>query len=102
MDTLISLFFTHVNAYSPLLHEPTFRRNIAEELHHRPGGFGATLLLVCATGSRFHRDTHMRPEGIGDTDTPAYKWYQQVERVYRSVMAPPDLYDLQIRVVRHF
>ena len=43
----------------------------------------------------------MRPEGIGDTDTPAYKWYQQVERVYRSVMAPPDLYDLQIRVVRH-
>ncbi len=99
MRTLIDLYFAEVNAYSPLLHEPTFRQCVSQGLHLSPGGFGATLLLVCATGARWSGDARTLGSGTSASTWPGWKWFQQVEDVYRSVVAPPDVYDLQIRVV---
>ncbi|TFK92492.1 hypothetical protein K466DRAFT_480450 [Polyporus arcularius HHB13444] len=99
VHTLIDLYFAEVNAYSPLLHEPTFRRCVSQGLHLSPGGFGATLLLVCATGARWSRDARTLGTGTSTSNWPGWTWFQQVESVYRSVVAPPDVYDLQIRVL---
>ncbi|KAI0718739.1 hypothetical protein C8T65DRAFT_706675 [Cerioporus squamosus] len=99
MHTLIDLYFAHVNAYSPLLHEPTFRQRVSQGLHRSPGGFGATLLLVCATGAQWSGDPRTFEQGTSGSNWAGWKWFQQVDNVYRSVVAPPDVYDLQIRVL---
>ncbi|KAJ6608499.1 hypothetical protein B0H10DRAFT_524994 [Mycena sp. CBHHK59/15] len=40
--SLISLYFEHTNAYLPLLHRPSFERDVSEGRHERRGeeGFG--------------------------------------------------------------
>lgn len=56
MMELVDHYFRRYNIYLPLLHRPTFERNIKDGLHLRDEAFGSTLLLVCAMGSRFSTD----------------------------------------------
>ncbi|KAF7309737.1 Zn(2)-C6 fungal-type domain-containing protein [Mycena indigotica] len=66
MNELVTLYFTHINTYLPLLHRPTFERGIREGLFLRHDGFAATVLLVCANASRWHPDPRVgAPGGIG-------------------------------------
>ncbi|KAF8625237.1 hypothetical protein AX17_006903 [Amanita inopinata Kibby_2008] len=92
---LIDLYFTNVNLYLPLLHRPTFDRSIAEGLHHTNEMFGATLLLVCAVGSRYSDDRRVLLDGEESFNSCGWKWFEQVQMVRRSLLAPPSLYDLQ-------
>ncbi|KAJ7849906.1 fungal-specific transcription factor domain-containing protein, partial [Mycena leptocephala] len=54
----------HQNIYLPLLHRPTFERGLAEGLHLRDDGFAATVLVVCAIGSRWSMDPRATAAGL--------------------------------------
>ncbi|KAI0351888.1 hypothetical protein OH77DRAFT_1592538 [Trametes cingulata] len=96
IDHLVSNYFRHLNDYMPLLHEPSFRSNIKDGLHLRHGEFGATMLLVCANGARFSDDPRVLLEGSDTWQSAGWKWFQTVDNVHKSLMAPVHVYDLQI------
>ncbi|KAJ7607254.1 fungal-specific transcription factor domain-containing protein, partial [Mycena polygramma] len=91
MAELIDLYFTHQNMYLPLLHRPTFERNIADGLHSVNGSFAATVLLVCAIGSRWAVD----PNTTGVDLTCGWEWFNQVGPVGHHFFGQASLYDLQ-------
>ncbi|OBZ66208.1 hypothetical protein A0H81_13860 [Grifola frondosa] len=96
LDLLIDFYFVNMNDYVPLLHRPTFEKGIKDGLHLRDEGFGSVVLLVCANGSRFTDDPRVLLEGFLSTHSNGWKWFQQVQMVRKSLLAPPRLYDLQI------
>ncbi|KAI0326454.1 hypothetical protein GY45DRAFT_1258946 [Cubamyces sp. BRFM 1775] len=96
MEELVDLYFKHMNCYMPLLHRPSFEQGIKEGLHLHDEGFGSTVLLVCANGSRFTNDPRVLLDGYDTTQSSGWKWFQQVQMVRKSLLAPPRLYDLQI------
>ena len=100
MNTLVDLYFRHINDHLPLLHEPTFKKGIQARRHLRDGGFGATVLLVCANGSRFTRDPRVLLDGEDDPRSAGWKWYRLVDASRKLSLAPAKLYHLQIYVVR--
>lgn len=100
LDKLVGLYFQYMNCYMPLLHRPTFEQAIKEGLHLHDEGFGSTVLLVCANGARFTDDPRVLLEGYDTTQSSGWKWFQQVQMVRKSLLAPPRLYDLQIYAVR--
>ena len=97
---LIDLYFTNINDFLPLLHRPTFEQGIKENLHLHDEGFGSTVLLVCANGSRFTDDPRVLLDDNKIPQSAGWKWFQQVQMVRKSLLAPPRLYDLQIYAVR--
>ena len=100
LSALVDLYFSCMNSQFPLLHEPTFKRAIEAGRHLRNGGIGATVLLVCAIGSRFTRDPRVL---LPDSDHPhsaGWKWFRDVEKAKRMSFAPAKLHDLQVYAVR--
>ncbi|RPD72366.1 hypothetical protein L226DRAFT_546928 [Lentinus tigrinus ALCF2SS1-7] len=93
---LVDLYFTNINDFLPLLHRPTFEQGIKENLHLHDEGFGSTVLLVCANGSRFTEDPRVLLDDNKIPQSAGWKWFQQVQMVRKSLLAPPRLYDLQI------
>lgn len=100
LDTLVEMYFRNMNDYIPLLHEPTFKKGIAEGLHHRHGTFGGTVLLVCANGSRFTKDPRVYPEDPVHRHSTGWQWYQPVEQARRLPLTSVQVYDLQLYAVR--
>ncbi|KAI0635504.1 fungal-specific transcription factor domain-containing protein [Trametes polyzona] len=96
LERLVDLYFENMNCYTPLLHRPTFEQGIKDGLHLVDEGFGSTVLLVCANGARFTDDPRVLLEGYDTTQSSGWKWFQQVQMVRKSLLAPPRLYDLQI------
>ena len=96
MRDLVELYFRNINDVIPLLHEPTFKQAIETQLHLRRGGFGATLLLVCANGARFTDDPRVILDGSTLRQSAGWKWFNQVDITRRSPYAPPRLYDIQL------
>ncbi|KAJ6477879.1 fungal-specific transcription factor domain-containing protein, partial [Mycena vitilis] len=90
METLVSLYFSNVNCFLPLLQRGIFLDGIKERLHLHHCGFASTLLLVCALGSLYLSDVSAQ-----DRHKFARKWYDQVELCGHSLRQQPALYDLQ-------
>ncbi|KAK6969058.1 fungal-specific transcription factor domain-containing protein [Favolaschia claudopus] len=92
---LINLYFTQINIYVPLLHRPTFERHVRSNLHLRNNAFAATLLLVCAIGSRYSDDPDIAAEGMGC----GWHWFNQTLEIPSSIgnhlFAQTTLYELQ-------
>lgn len=104
MNTLVENYFRLWNDYTPLLHEPTFLRNIKDKLHLRVPGFGATVLLACALGARHSDDRRVLLE-LDNTDSwqsAGWKYFQRVDDMHKSHLAPIHVYDIQICAVRFF
>lgn len=98
---LAGLYFSNSNCYLPLLHRPTFTGSVAEGLHHRNDMFAATVLLVCAVGSRWSNDPRVFLDDTNARHSCGWKWFDQVLLFARkSLLAPPTLYDLQCHCVR--
>ncbi|KAF9265364.1 hypothetical protein L218DRAFT_169470 [Marasmius fiardii PR-910] len=94
MVPLISLYFQRVNVLFPVLHAPTFKRNVVQGLHLVNPYFGAVVLVVCALGSRYSDDK--RVLSFPDESLSAgWKWFEQVPLLRRSQFDPPTLYELQ-------
>ena len=99
MRDLVELYFRNINDVIPLLHEPTFKQAIETQLHLRRGGFGATLLLVCANGARFTDDPRVILDGSTLRQSAGWKWFEQVERALKPPLAPVEIYDVQVYTV---
>ncbi|KAJ6460653.1 fungal-specific transcription factor domain-containing protein, partial [Mycena vitilis] len=91
MAQLIDLYFLHQNMYLPLLHRPSFERNIADGLHLCNDSFAVTVLLVCAIASRWAVD----PTVTGLDLTCGWEWFDQLAPVGNHLFAQASLYDLQ-------
>lgn len=102
MTALLELFFENINIFIPLLHRPTFEKNIQEKLHYRDDGFAAVLLLVCAVAARYSDDPRTRLDGVDSVASQGWKWYNQVQWPRKSLLSPPSLYDLQYYCVSLF
>ncbi|KAK1220725.1 Gypsy retrotransposon integrase-like protein 1 [Marasmius sp. AFHP31] len=96
LQDLVDLYFNHINIFIPLLHRPTFLRQLQQELHLREEGFGAVVLLVCANASRFSSDPRVRLDGEESWLSAGWKWFNQVQLVRKALLSPPSLHDLQI------
>ncbi|CAA7270211.1 unnamed protein product [Cyclocybe aegerita] len=94
-DSLIDLYFNHVNLYLPLLHRPSFWRLTREGLQFMDDEFAAVYLLACSVGSRFSTDARVLMDGIDSFHSAGWKWYAQVEVVQETPPAEPTLYNLQ-------
>ncbi|KAJ6587705.1 fungal-specific transcription factor domain-containing protein [Mycena sp. CBHHK59/15] len=93
LPALVAAYFTHVNVYLPLLHRPTFEVALARQQHLREDDFAATLLLVCAIGSRW-------ADGAAQGDSEArlacgWEWYDQVPQGQSHLFGQASLYHLQ-------
>ncbi len=100
MSELISLYFTRLNLYLPLLHQPTFVHNVQTNLHLNDRDFGCTLLLVCAIGARYSEDPRVLLEGTEDWHSAGWKWFKQVQTLRKEFrLTPTHVYDLQIACV---
>jgi hypothetical protein len=98
LTSLITLFFTYVAPVEPLLHRPTFMNAVNDGLHFRDDKFGAIVLLVCATASRYSSDSRTFTEG-GELRNAGWKWFCQVEPFSNSVLFGSELHDLQVAAV---
>ena len=95
MTSLIDLYFTVRNVFLPLLHRPTFEREIAEGKHLWHVGFGGTVLLVCALASRISNDPRVILPETGTARSSGWKYFEQVHTIRSYYLASPSLYDLQ-------
>ncbi|KAF9073616.1 putative fungal-specific transcription factor [Rhodocollybia butyracea] len=97
MASLIDLYFENINLLLPLLHRPTFMNAIAEGLHLSDAFFGASVLLVCALGSRHSNDTRAFSEGPSVPSSAGWQWYVQAPliRTHLQLSAKPTLHEIQ-------
>ncbi|KAJ6528906.1 fungal-specific transcription factor domain-containing protein [Mycena capillaripes] len=92
IDSLVSLYFSNVNIFFPVLHRPIFEDAVAHGLHLRQDDFASTLRLTCALGSLYLIDSRLsRQERL----KLAWKFYNQVELCGHSLRRQPTTYDLQ-------
>ncbi|KAA1476286.1 hypothetical protein DENSPDRAFT_806972 [Dentipellis sp. KUC8613] len=96
LESLIDLYFKHINVLMPLLHRPTFNAAVAEGLHHRDENFAGVLLLVCACGSRYSDDERVLLDGTDSWHSAGWAWFSQVHMVRKALLSAPCLYDLQM------
>lgn len=97
---LIEAYFEQINLFLPLLHRPTFEKSVADGLHIKDPMFGATLLLVCAHGSRYSDDPRVLAEGSDSPRSAGWKWFEQVNVLRKSLFKRTTLYELQMHAVR--
>ncbi|KAJ7836530.1 fungal-specific transcription factor domain-containing protein [Mycena leptocephala] len=93
--SLVELYFTHINLLLPLLHRPTFARDLAAGLHLTNDGFAATFILVCAIGARFSSDPRVLLDGTDNLHSSGWRWFEQLQLMRNPLGPPPCLYDLQ-------
>jgi hypothetical protein len=94
--SLVDCYFENMNIFFPLLHRPTYEKQIAAGLHLQDSSFGATVIMVCAIGSRFSEDprvTHYRPGVDLPTD---WELFHQVKKLRFPIFAAQSLQDLQL------
>ncbi|KAJ7731907.1 fungal-specific transcription factor domain-containing protein [Mycena maculata] len=97
---LIDLYFTRAHVYIPLLHRQTFERSVGMGVHHWDNSFAATMLLVCAIGSRWSDDPRVlaSPGGNGGRTGHlecGWEWFNQVPPARKHLFGQATLYDLQ-------
>ncbi|KZT28697.1 hypothetical protein NEOLEDRAFT_1032070, partial [Neolentinus lepideus HHB14362 ss-1] len=100
-DSLINNYFFHINNFYPLIHEPTFRRDVSDGLHNHDHAFANLLLLVCACGSRYSDDPRVLLDGYDSWHSAGWRYVNQVQArlATKSLVAPHSLYDLQSHAV---
>jgi len=98
--SLIDKYFTHINAFLPLLHRPTFESDVSHGLHLGNGGFGGVVSLVCSLGSRHTDDPRVILPGTSDVASAGWAWFEQVQLVRNSGLAPASIHEIQSYSVR--
>ena len=100
MAQLVDAYFFHYNMFFPLLHRPTFDRDLQAGLHLTDECFGSIVLLVCAIGSKFSDDSTVLPEGIPHWHWAGWQWFDRVNSSRKLVHSySPRLQDVQIYAV---
>ncbi|KZV64200.1 hypothetical protein PENSPDRAFT_757416 [Peniophora sp. CONT] len=94
LQTLVDLYFDHLNPYMPVLHRPTFMRQLSMGRQNVDLSFGFLLLNVCANGARFSEDPRVMLPGA-DTQSAGWYWFNQVRGRSSMHNGSSRLYDLQ-------
>ncbi|KAJ4482473.1 fungal-specific transcription factor domain-containing protein, partial [Lentinula aciculospora] len=94
-DSLVGLYFEHVNYLYALLHRPTFEALIDEGIHWHDTQFANVVLLVVAIGSRFSTDSRVVLDGTGSWLSSGWKWFSQVNLYNKATLSVPSLFNLQ-------
>ncbi|KAI0028750.1 fungal-specific transcription factor domain-containing protein [Vararia minispora EC-137] len=95
---LVDAYFENINLLLPVLHRPTFEKELRIGLHLHQEAFGAVVLLVCANGARFLDDRRVLLE-TEDEETclsAGWKWFSQVQISKKILISTARLHDLQI------
>lgn len=101
LPSLVDLYFEHVNLYSPLLHRPTFKKEVVSGLHFRNQTFGAVVLAVCALGARYSDDERVIMKREQHLEFAGWQWLRQAASALPSPWKTPSLNGLQLYVVCH-
>lgn len=102
MTDLVDRYFSDLNIFMPLLHRPTFENAIKDGEHLREPVFGATVLAVCALGSKYSDDPRVFFDGTDSPHSRGWKWFNQIDLLAKILYIPPSLYELQLHSVRCF
>jgi hypothetical protein len=94
LPLLVNAYMVRVNTLWPLLHRPTFERDVRRGLHLSDPSFGSVVLLVCALGARFVDDPRVFPPGA-TTRAAGWQWFVQVDISRRDLFRAPRLADVQ-------
>ncbi|KAK0443809.1 fungal-specific transcription factor domain-containing protein [Armillaria borealis] len=95
---LVAIYFETINPILPILHQPSFTKDVVNGLHLRSENFGGTLLLVLAVASRYSDD----PRVLADPSSrlsAGWRFIVQAPIFKKAVLAPPGLYELQSPVL---
>ncbi|KAJ4497017.1 fungal-specific transcription factor domain-containing protein [Lentinula lateritia] len=98
-DSLVALYFEHINYLYALLHRPTFETLITQGIHYRDPQFANVAMLVIAIGSRFSSDPRVVLEKSGSWLSSGWKWFSQVNLYNKATLTVPNLYNLQAIVL---
>ncbi|KAK0432974.1 fungal-specific transcription factor domain-containing protein [Desarmillaria tabescens] len=91
---LVAIYFGTINPILPILHRPTFTKDVANGLHLRDEKFGAVLLHVLHIASRYSDD----PRVLADPSSrlsAGWRFLVQARLFKKAVLAPPSLYEIQ-------
>ncbi|PBK87779.1 hypothetical protein ARMGADRAFT_1085107 [Armillaria gallica] len=96
--SLVAIYFETINSIIPILHRPTFEKNIDEGFHLRDYNFGAVLLLVLAVASRYSDDPRVLADPCSKLSS-GWRFFKQVHIFKVAIYAPPCLYELQVAIL---
>ncbi|KAF8149482.1 fungal-specific transcription factor domain-containing protein [Crassisporium funariophilum] len=99
IPSLIDAYFDQINHFLPLLHRPTFKKSVAEGMHLSDPMFGATLLLVCAHGSRYSEDPRVLADRSMSPRSAGWRWFEQVKVLRKTLFKRSTLYELQMHAL---
>ncbi|KAF5353849.1 hypothetical protein D9758_010559 [Tetrapyrgos nigripes] len=92
LRALVDVYFTEINLYDPLLHQPSFEQSFENGLHLRNAAFGALVLIICARASLYTNRQYPR----GDPQSCGWVWYNQIPFDKFVFNEPLSLYHLQL------
>ncbi|KAF9568045.1 hypothetical protein CPC08DRAFT_487594 [Agrocybe pediades] len=95
LRSLCRLYFDKVNSLFPILHKPTFKKMLCSKQHHWDMGFGMTVLLVCALGSRYSDDPRVTVPDDTTCLSAGWKYFVQVPVHRKRIFYETTIYDLQ-------
>lgn len=95
LDDLVNLYFERSNIYIPVLHRPTFERDLANDLHLHDVGFAQLVLIVCALASRSTGDPRVILQGDKTRLSSGFKYFCQTRLLRNKLLDKASLYDLQ-------
>ncbi|KAH6913339.1 fungal-specific transcription factor domain-containing protein [Coprinopsis sp. MPI-PUGE-AT-0042] len=99
LDTLLLAYEEWVHPQLPLLHWPSFLRDVRQQRHISDSGFGRVLLAACAVASRFVDDDRVltidpeNPDWSGPS--AGWKYLAQTPLVVHTVIDRVEIMDLQ-------
>ncbi|KAK0451200.1 fungal-specific transcription factor domain-containing protein [Desarmillaria tabescens] len=86
--SLVDIYFETIHPILPILHRPTFTKDITNGLHLRDENFGATLLFVLAVASR-HSDDQRVLADPSSRLSAGWKFIEPIACLQESGIASP-------------
>ena len=97
--TLVNTYFYYSHGFIPLLHEPTFRRDLASKRHIYDDDFAQLLLMMCSISSRFTKDPRVLLDGDTSFNSAGFRFAKQVTLFDPVCLRKPNLLQLQTYAV---
>ncbi|KAF8208778.1 fungal-specific transcription factor domain-containing protein [Mycena galopus ATCC 62051] len=93
IESLVQIYFACIHTTIPILHRPTFERNVAEGLHLTDTQFGGLLLSVLSVASRYSNDPRVFVDGNSSLSA-GWTFATQIWILRR--LFEPTLYEVQM------
>lgn len=102
LQSLVTIYFSHVNIFTCLLHQPTFETGLRAGYHLADRQFGATVMAVCAVAAKYSDDPRVLMEGTNTQLSSGWKYIRQVQPIRTSLIRTATLYEAQLICVQSF